>query len=88
MLTEKKVAVAEERSTKKAPLTEAEVRKLLAAVETVKIARGRATEVLPARRVKPADLKGPTGNFRAPIVRRGRTLLVGFHPESLAALVG
>jgi len=88
VLAETQTAIVEERSTKKAPLTEAEVRKLLAAVETVKIARGRATEELPARRVKPADLKGPTGNFRAPIVRRGKTLLVGFHPESLAALVG
>lgn len=88
MLAETQTVIVEERSTKKAPLTEAEVRKLLAAVETVKITRGRATEELPARRVKPADLEGPTGNFRAPIVRRGKTLLVGFHPESLAALVG
>ena len=88
MLAEKKVAVAEERSTKQAPLTDAEVRKLLAAVETVVIARGRSAEPRPARRVKPADLKGPTGNFRAPMVRRGKKLLVGFHPASLAALVG
>ena len=88
MLAEKKVAVAEERSTKQAPLTDAEVRKLLAAVETVSIARGRSVEERPAKGVKPADLKGPTGNFRAPMVRRGKKLLVGFHPASLAALVG
>jgi len=87
VLAEQQALVTEERSTKKAPLTETEVRKLLAAVETVVIARGRKAASRPARQVKPADLKGPTGNFRAPIVRRGKTLLVGFHPESLAALV-
>lgn len=26
-------------------------------------------------------LLGPTGNLRAPTVKTGRTLLVGFHPE-------
>lgn len=88
MLAEKKAVVAAERSTKQAPLTEAEVRKLLAAVETVIVVRGRAAESRPAKKVKPADLKGPTGNFRAPIVRRGETLLVGFNAERLAALVG
>jgi hypothetical protein len=28
-----------------------------------------------------ALLLGPTGNLRAPTVRVGETLLVGFHPE-------
>ena len=34
------------------------------------------------------QLKGPTGNYRAPIVRAGDRLLVGFHAETLEALVG
>lgn len=87
MLTEKQAIVAEERSTKQ-PLSTAEVKALLAEVETVVIARGRKVERIPARKVKPADLKGPTGGFRAPMLQRGRTLLVGFHPDSLAALLG
>ena len=33
------------------------------------------------------ELRGPTGKIRAPLVRRGRTLLVGFHRDSLAALL-
>jgi hypothetical protein len=37
--------------------------------------------------VKPADLKGPTGNYRAPIVRKGKTLLVGFNLDALEKLV-
>lgn len=87
MLEKAKAAVIEERSTRK-PLTPTEVRALLAEVETVIVAHGRAAESRPAKKVKPADLKGPTGSFRAPMVRRGKTLLVGFNAESLAALVG
>lgn len=78
--------MAEERSTKR-PLAEAEVRALLGTVEEVVLARGRRVERRPARGVKPADLRGPTGNFRAPMVRRGRVLLVGFHPDALAELL-
>ncbi len=68
MLTEKKATVAEERSTKQ-PLSTAEVKDLLAGVETVVIARGRRVDRVPARKVKPADLKGPTGGFRAPMLQ-------------------
>jgi hypothetical protein len=78
--------VGEERTTRR-PLTEAEVRALLAAVDTVVLARGPATRRLPAAEVAPDDLRGPTGNFRAPMVRRGRTLLVGFHPKTLEHLL-
>ena len=87
MLAERKVAVAEERSTRH-PLSRAEVKALLAAVDEVVLVRGRRAERHPARQVRPADLKGPTGAFRAPMVRRGRTLLVGYNAESLSALVG
>jgi hypothetical protein len=78
--------VGEERSTR-APLTEGEVRALLAAVDEVVIVRGRAAELRPAREVVPGDLLGPTGRFRAPIVRRGRRLLVGFHAGALESLL-
>lgn len=88
MLSAQQTSVREERSTKKAPLTDDEARALLAAVETVVIARGKRAERRPALEVGLADLKGPTGNYRAPILRRGKTLLVGFHPESLAELLG
>lgn len=77
-----------ERPSRKEPFSDAEVRRLLASVREVVIARGRQAERRPAKEVRPADLEGPTGNYRAPIVRRGTTLLVGFHRESLEALVG
>jgi len=33
-------------------------------------------------------LLGPTGNLRAPAMRFGRTLLVGFHPEAFGKIFG
>jgi len=81
------VKVARERSSRKDPLSTDEVRALLATVDEVVIAKGKKAETRLAREVRPDDLRGPTGNFRAPIVRRGRTLLVGFHAETLEALL-
>jgi hypothetical protein len=86
VLEQQGTKVATERSTRD-PMSETEVRALLREVSEVVIARGRKAERRPAKQVRPADLKGPTGNFRAPMVRKGRTLLVGFHPETLAELL-
>jgi hypothetical protein len=88
VLEAKRTPVAEERSAKRAPLSPADVRALLAAVDEVWIARGRAVDRRPARRVRLAELKGPTGKFRAPMLRIGRVLLVGLQRESLAELLG
>ncbi len=33
-------------------------------------------------------LLGPTGNLRAPTLRTGRTLIVGFHEETYTRLLG
>ena len=87
MFARRKTQVGEERSSRKAPLGETEVRELIAAVDVVVLARGKRTERRPAREVKPGDLLGPTGKYRAPMVRSGRTLLVGFHTEALEALL-
>ena len=85
MLASRKVVVREERSARQA-LSVDEVSELLAAVDEVWIARGKKVEKLPAATARPDDLRGPTGNFRAPMLRRGRRLLVGFHAESVAEL--
>jgi len=48
------------------------------------VAKGKKVVHLDLRKDKPAKselldlLLGPTGNLRAPTVRKGRTLLVGF----------
>ena len=31
---------------------------------------------------------GPTGNLRAPVVRSGKTVLVGFHEEAYSEVLG
>lgn len=87
MLSKSKSKIALERSSRKAPLSDAEARRLLAEVDELLVARGRQVERKTAQAATLADLKGPTGNYRAPIVRRGKTLLVGFHAETLARLL-
>ena len=57
--------------------------------DTVIVARGRNVTVFkvsgdPGEEAVSAML-GPTGNLRAPTVRSGKTLLVGFNEEQYAA---
>jgi hypothetical protein len=35
-----------------------------------------------------AAMLGPTGNLRAPTIRRGKTVIVGFNEEVFAARLG
>ena len=87
MFEQSKTEVADERNSRKQPLTDEEAKALLAQAETILIARGRKVLTQTAKDPGPDDLKGPTGNFRAPMVLRGKTLLVGFHRETLEELV-
>jgi arsenate reductase-like glutaredoxin family protein len=87
VLDARQADVRRERSARKEPLSDKEVRELLRGVGTVILAKGRKAEKHAASTVRPADLKGPTGNYRAPMVRKGKTLLVGFNAEALESLV-
>ncbi|HEX4955012.1 MAG TPA: hypothetical protein VF017_16610 [Thermoanaerobaculia bacterium] len=87
MLDQAAATITTERSSKKQPLTDDDARALLASVDTVRIARGKKLEELPASEATLDHLRGPTGGYRAPILRQGRTLLVGFHPEALGEMV-
>jgi hypothetical protein len=80
--------ILSERPAKKSPLTEADVSALLGAVDEVVITRGKALRRLKAAEASPEDLRGPTGNFRAPMLRRGKTLLVGFSEPTLLEFLG
>lgn len=77
----------EERNSRKEPLDDAEARQLVESVERVLVARGRKIEELDSGSVDLDQLRGRSGAFRAPIVRVGDTLLVGFHAETLGQLV-
>jgi arsenate reductase-like glutaredoxin family protein len=58
--------------------------RLAGEVDRVVVMRGRKRIEFDMRNARPQDeellkvMLGPTGNLRAPTVRRGRTLLVGF----------
>ena len=82
------VQVREQRLARKQPLNEKEVRDLLGEVTEVLIARGKKTETFKVSDVKPAMLKGPSGNFRAPMLVRGKKMLVGFSADTLEAWFG
>ena len=88
MLEKKKVTIGEERAAKKQPFSDKEAKELLASVTKVIVAKGKAFRELSASDATLDDLRGPTGNFRAPMIRKGKTLLVGFHPPTLDSLVG
>lgn len=87
MLEKSKADVGEERPSRSRPLTDADAKALLKEVDEVTLARGKTARTLPAREVSLDDLRGPTGNFRAPMLRVGRRLLVGWHEESLRELL-
>jgi len=58
------------------------------------VAKGKKVIHLDLRKDKPAKselldlLLGPTGNLRAPTVRKGRTLLVGFDEATYKDILG
>ncbi|MEO6325891.1 MAG: hypothetical protein ABIT01_14990 [Thermoanaerobaculia bacterium] len=83
MLQREKAEVTTTRLSKTDPLSDAEVDDLIRSVHEVILARGKSFRVLPASQATRDDLRGPTGGFRAPMVKKGKRLLVGFHEETL-----
>jgi hypothetical protein len=65
---------------------------LARAAETVIVAKGKKVVTFDMRGEPPDDdvlaahLLGPTGNLRAPTVRKRKTLLVGFNDEAYQRL--
>jgi hypothetical protein len=57
------------------------------------VARGKKTVRVDMKKAPPPDdvllglLLGPTGNLRAPTVRKGKTLLVGFDADAYGAVL-
>ena len=67
---------------------------LLADVNTLYAAKGKKVTVVDLKKDEPTEeelkklLLGPTGNLRAPTLRKGKTLIVGFNDEMYAELLG
>jgi arsenate reductase-like glutaredoxin family protein len=78
---------------KKTTLKEAEALALVREVDEIYASKGKQVMHLDLRKEKPDRtallglLLGPTGNLRAPTLRKGRTLLVGFDEASYAAVL-
>jgi hypothetical protein len=84
----------EQVDARKATITGAAALAVATDVDEIYATRGKAVVRLDLRRARPAPaelaalLLGPTGNLRAPTLRVGRTLLVGFDAATYARLLG
>ena len=78
---------------RKTTLKEKEALALIGGVDEICASKGKQVTHLDLKKEKPdaATLKslllGPTGNLRAPTLRKGRTLLVGFDETFYAAVL-
>ena len=81
-------------NARKERLGEREALALLAGIDEVFSTKGRKVVHVDLRRDRPPRsellglLLGPSGNVRAPVVRRGRVLVVGFDERTYAELIG
>jgi arsenate reductase-like glutaredoxin family protein len=75
-------------STKEKVFAEKDARALLDGIYLLISGKGKKAVTVDLRREKPgwAELSklmlGPTGNLRAPVIRKGKTLIIGFHVET------
>jgi arsenate reductase-like glutaredoxin family protein len=66
---------------------------LLDGIKTLWVMRGQKVQSFDLVKERPDDealikvMLGPTGNLRAPTIRKGKTLLVGFHGDTFADLL-
>ena len=88
LLEQRGIAAKEVVNAHKQKFDFAAARKLLTGVNRIVASKGTKAVEIDLKRDKPSDdelaaiLIGPTGNLRAPAVRKGSTLLVGFHEEA------
>jgi arsenate reductase-like glutaredoxin family protein len=88
------VAVADTTDATKNRKGRAEALVLARSAEKVIAAKGKKIVVFDMKREPPDDetllahILGPTGNLKAPTLRRGPTLLVGFNAEAYQQVLG
>ena len=92
-LAKHKVAVGEQADAKKATIKGEAALGVLKDVDELYVAKGKRIVHVDLRRDKPPRaellglLLGPTGNLRAPTLRKGKTLIVGFEEETYKKLL-
>ncbi|MBI2838169.1 MAG: hypothetical protein HYX75_07645 [Acidobacteria bacterium] len=93
-LAKNKVETVEIVDAKKSTKSAKDALVLAREVDEIYAAKGKKLVHIDIRKEKPdaealkAVLLGPTGNLRAPTLKVGRTLLVGFDPESYRRVLG
>lgn len=86
--------MADQVDARKEALGEGDALKLLEDVEELYAAKGKKVVHLDLKREKPDKatllglVLGPTGNLRAPTLKKGRTLLVGFDEATYREVFG
>ncbi len=81
-------------NAKKETLTETDALALARQAQDIYVAKGKKLVHLNMKQDRPDDatlaklLLGPTGNLRAPTLRQGKTLVVGFDAETYRKLFG
>ena len=76
------------KDAKKERMGEKEALALAREVSEILVAKGKKTVRVDMKKDAPSDadllklLLGPSGNLRAPTLRKGKTLLVGFDPDA------
>ena len=86
--------MASQVNAKTATIPRARALDVLADVDELYATKGKKVIHVDLRREKPdratleSLLVGPSGNLRAPVLRRGRTLLVGFDEATYAKVLG
>jgi arsenate reductase-like glutaredoxin family protein len=92
-LARHKVTVTEQADAKKATIKGAAALDVLHGVDELYVAKGKKVEHVDLKKGRPDRatllglLLGPTGNLRAPTLRKGRTLIVGFEEETYKKLL-
>ncbi len=93
-LARHKVGVATQTDAKKATIKGDAALAVLEDVDEIYAAKGKQVVHVNLKRSKPSPaellgvLLGPTGNLRAPTLRKGRTLIVGFDEATYRRVLG
>jgi arsenate reductase-like glutaredoxin family protein len=81
------------KDAKKERIGEKEALALAREASEILVAKGKKTVRVDMKKDAPSDedllklLLGPSGNLRAPTLRKGKTLLVGFDPEAYSRVL-
>ncbi len=85
------MSIQEQVDARKNPIARDEALKIARTAGRIWAAKGKKVVAFDLKKDEPTDdelakaILGPTGNLRAPAIRRGKKMFVGFHAEELAA---